>query len=328
MHAAPFRGRMHRLYPETRPYCELMLPTHDGHHQLWTALYGNPDGLPVVCLHGGPGSGTSPLMPRFFDPQIYNILCFDQRGCGQSTPSGSLVANSTEHLLSDLDMLTDYFGLKRFVLFGGSWGATLAILYAMRQSDRCLGLILRGVFLNTADNLRWLYQDGASKLYPAAWADFIAPLAKKSGSLEMVLDNYQRLLHADDQFTQLQAARAWNLWEHRLSTCNPQAYQTGKSQPSHEIATAQIEHHFLSQSCFLDHGILDSIDEELRSMQMILLHGSQDHVCPIQNAHDLKRAYPNVTLKILEKSGHCAFSPQMAEGLCQAANEMATLYGH
>lgn len=320
---------MHRLYPETKPFREEVLTTTDGHHRLWTACFGNPNGLPVVCLHGGPGAGTSPLMPRFFNPDVYHVVCFDQRGCGRSEPKGNLHANTTDDLISDLDLVTSHFGLARYVLFGGSWGATLALLYAMEHPERCLGIILRGVFLNTSDNLNWLYGGGAASLYPAAWSDFVAPIEDdKQLSLEDVLDGYRTLLNAEDEFTRLQAARAWNLWEHRLSTCDPQATQTGEKSPRRELSSAQVEHHYLSQRCFLQDGIFDVTHNELASTPMFLLHGANDHVCPVCNAHELKALYPNLKLRILDHAGHCAFSPQMAEGLCQATQEMAAFYGH
>ena len=185
-----------------------MLTTSDGRHRLWVGCFGNPNGLPVICLHGGPGSGTSPLMPRFFSPEMFNVLCFDQRGCGRSESTDLFSTNTTDHLLLDLDLITAHFDVARYVLFGGSWGATLALLYAMERPRNCLGLILRGVFLNTPDNLNWLYGGGAATLYPAAWADFIAPIGDQDPTLRTVFKAYQRLLHANDEFTQLQAARA------------------------------------------------------------------------------------------------------------------------
>ena len=319
---------MHRLYPELKPYREEVLTTTDGCHRIWTACFGNPNGLPVICLHGGPGAGTSPLMPRFFDPDLFQILCFDQRGCGRSESKGTLSANTTDDLISDLDLVTAHFGIPRYVLFGGSWGATLALLYGMKHPERCLGMVLRGVFLSTFDNLEWLYGGGAARLYPAAWSDFVAPIEHNHSCLEAVFDGYRALLHADDEFTRLQAARVWNLWEHRLSTCDSQALQTGEKSPRGELSSAQIEHHYLSQRCFLREDIFHVRHSELTSIPMFLIHGAYDHVCPVRNAHDLKELYPNLKLRILDQAGHCAFGPQMAEGLCQATQEMAALYGH
>ena len=319
---------MHRLYPDRKPYCEEMLTTSDGRHRLWVGCFGNPNGLPVICLHGGPGSGTSPLMPRFFCPEVFNVLCFDQRGCGRSESIDLFSANTTDHLLLDLDLITDHFAIGRYVLFGGSWGATLALLYAMERPQHCLGLILRGIFLNTPDNLDWLYGGGAATLYPAAWADFTAPIGRQNTTLKTVFQAYQQLLHMDDKFTQLQAARAWNLWEHRLSTCDPCANQTSQRSLRRELTTAQVEHHYLSHRCFLSESVFQAKHDELDSTPMWLLHGANDHVCPVSNAHDLKALYPNLKLQILDRAGHCAFGPEMAEGLCQATRDMAALYGY
>ena len=319
---------MHRLYPESNPHLEEMLTTSDGQHRLWVALYGNPQGLPVICLHGGPGAGTSPLMHRFFDPEIYHILCFDQRGCGQSTPSGSLRDNTTEKLLNDIDQLRMHYGFSRYALFGGSWGATLALLYAYREPSHCLGIVLRGIFLNTENNLHWLYGDGASSMFPAAWADFTAPINHSLGSINDVLTAYAKLLHAEDEFTRLQAARAWNLWEYRLSVADSQATQDRKTRPSNELSTAQIEHHYLSQYCFFDPKLFDRPNAELDAIPIYLLHGANDYVCPLGNATHLKALFPQIKLEILEDAGHCAFSPKMAEGLCGATRRLAGLYGH
>lgn len=319
---------MHRLYQESNPYLEEMVITNDRQHRLWVALYGNPQGLPVICLHGGPGAGTSPLMHRFFDPETYHILCFDQRGCGQSTPSGSLKGNTTEKLLNDIDQLRVHYGFARYALFGGSWGATLALLYAYREPDHCLGIVLRGVFLNTSHNLEWLYGDGASRMFPAAWADFTAPINHNRASINDVLSAYALLLHSDDEFTRLQAARAWNLWEYRLSVSDSQAIQPRKIRPSHELSNAQIEHHYLSQDCFIDSAVLDRPNAELDTIPMYLLHGANDYVCPLTNAKRLKELFPQVKLEIIEGASHCVFSPRMAEGLCCATRELAGLYGH
>ena len=319
---------MHRLFPELTPHHEEVLTTTDGQHHLWTALFGNPDGLPVICLHGGPGAGTSPFMPRFFNPEVFNILCFDQRGCGRSEPNGSLFKNTTDKLISDLDLITTRFGLERYILFGGSWGATLALLYAMEHPGRCLGLILRGVYLNTTDNLDWLYGGGAASEYSAAWSDFLAPIEQAKLPVKTVFEAYKKLLHAKDEFTRLQAARAWNLWEYRLSNCDSTAKKTGRMSPRHEMSTAKIEHHYLSQRCFLEADIFSVKNSELASTPMFLLHGLKDHVCPIRNAFDLKELYPNLRLRVLDEAGHSAFGPQMAEGLCQATSQMAALYGH
>ena len=319
---------MHRLYPEIQPYLEEVMTTNDGHHHLWVAHFGNPQGLPVICLHGGPGAGTSPLMHRFFDPETYQIVCFDQRGCGRSQPSGSLHSNTTDLLLDDLDQITTRYNLLRYALFGGSWGATLALLCAARHPDRCLGVVLRGVFLNMESNLEWMYGHGASEMYPAAWADFMAPIECQTKSFHEVLNAYRHLLHADDEFTRLQAARAWNLWEYRLSVGDSQAKKTSRFSPDAELAHAQIEHHYLSQDCFLDPRTFSDPNAEIALLPMVLLHGANDHVCPLSNAVRMKELYPTLKLRVLDQASHCAFSPQMAEGLCEATQELAALYGH
>ena len=254
-----------------------MLTTSDGRHRLWVGCFGNPNGLPVICLHGGPGSGTSPLMPRFFSPEMFNVLCFDQRGCGRSESKDLFSTNTTDHLLLDLDLITAHFDVARYVLFGGSWGATLALLYAMERPKNCLGLILRG-FSEYPDNLNWLYGGGAATLYPAAWADFIAPSAIRiqrsngvqglstttpcerriysaasSASLEFMSTDYQ--LATQGQPKQVKDLRC-ELTPLRSS-----------------IITSATVVFFLSP--FSNQNMMSS------TRPMWLLHGANDHVCPV-----------------------------------------------
>ena len=228
------------------------MTTCDGLHQIAYSLFGNPNGLPVVCLHGGPGAGTSPLMPRFFDPERYYVLCFDQRGCGKSRPLASLESNQTAFLLDDILQLTRSLSFERFAIFGGSWGSTLAILFALKHPDSVLGLILRGLFLSSEEELKWLLGGGASYMYPSAWADFLQGARVETSKLEDVLFAYQDALFNASDFEKKRAARAWNLWEYRLSISNEGAFPAREIGLAQEIATAQIEYHYLSNLCFID----------------------------------------------------------------------------
>lgn len=319
---------MHRVYPATAAYYTGFVTTRDGLHQLHVELHGNPKGLPVVCCHGGPGAGTSPLMHRFFDLSRYHVLSFDQRGAGQSLPSGGLQHNTTAHLIDDIAHLTDHFSLKRFALFGGSWGATLALLFAAQYPDRVLGLVLRGVFLCDPDEMDWLYGGGAGALYPGAWTDFLAPLPVDGrGQLSDIVAGYGALLHDGDPLTRMRASRAWNLWETRVSLCDEQAGAQAALEPKKAYAMALIEHHFLSQGCFLQADAVMASVTGCVGLPAWLVHGKRDYVCRASNALRLKTVWPNLQLSMPEAGGHSAFTPGMAEALCEATGSLAARYG-
>ena len=318
---------MHRLYPASIAVHRETVTTRDGHYQIPVAVYGHPDGLPVVCLHGGPGAGTSPLMHRFFDPARYRIVCFDQRGAGESTPLGGLAHNTTEHLLDDIHHIADWVGFKRFALFGGSWGATLALLYAQSFPEQILGLIMRGLFLASKADIDWLYFE-ARKSYPNAWADFTAPIGGDAASAEAVFVGYERALNATDPFLRKRAARAWNLWEYRLSICDESVKPKSDMTLAQEHAMARIEHHYISQGCFIDSDELLKASRELQTIAGHLVHGVLDDVCRVANAHSLKAHWPGLQLDILPDAVHCAFSGPTVVSLCRATDLLASRYGH
>ena len=320
---------MHRIYPAQPAYQTGHIKTADLAFDLYYEMYGNPSGLPVICLHGGPGAGLSPLMHRFFDLSVFHVMAFDQRGAGRSRPSGALEANTTELLLEDIQQLADELGFKRFILFGGSWGATLSVLYAARHPDQVLGLVLRGAFLATESELHWLYGGGAGVLYPTAWRDFLAPLRDLSDdSLTSILSGYDQLLHSDDSFTKNRAARAWNLWEYRVAICDETVGGKTEGGLSESLAMAQIEHHYIHHRCFLEADAVVRQAADLEGVPGILVHGACDHVCQVSNADRLKAAWPRLQLVTPSAGGHSAFTPGMAEALCAANRQMAALYGY
>jgi proline iminopeptidase len=319
---------MHRLYPARKAYHTEFLATEDRTHQLCLELHGNPDGLPVICLHGGPGAGTSPMMHRFFDLDKFHVLCFDQRGAGRSLPVADLTANTTEHLIDDISWIAAHVGFKRFALFGGSWGATLALLYASRHVENILGIVLRGAFLATEQDLLWLYGGGAEVLYPAAWRDFLAPIRGVEPTLDAILAAYGNALTCDDEFQRNRAARAWNLWESRVSICDPTVPPKAEGTLARDYAMARIEHHYVSQGCFLEPGAVLASVADLEQIPAELVHGQRDHVCLVQNAHSLKAHWPNLRLELPERGGHSAFTPEMAEALCRATARLANRYGY
>lgn len=318
---------MHRLYPASTAITRDRVETRDGQYQLPIAVYGNPDGLPIVCLHGGPGAGTSPHMHRFFDATRFRILCFDQRGSGDSTPLGGLTENTTARLLDDIEHLTAHVGFKRFALFGGSWGATLALLYAQHHPEQTLGLILRGLFLASHADIDWLYFE-ARDGYPRAWQDFTAPIGGDASSADAVFAGYERVLNSPDPFLRKRAARAWNLWEYRLSICDESAKPKGDMTLAQEYAMARIEHHYISQSCFIDADALLNQMSELQDIPGYLVHGVLDDVCRVSNAEALKAHWPTLHLDILPNASHSAFSDETSASLCEATAQLASRYGH
>lgn len=319
---------MHRLYPAKKAYHTDYVTTSDGLFELHMNLHGNPDGLPIICLHGGPGAGTSPIMHRFFDLEKFHVLCFDQRGAGQSRPSGELSGNTTEHLIDDMTLLADHVGFKRFALFGGSWGATLALLYASRYPEKILGLVLRGAFLATEDEVQWLYGGGAGRLYPDAWRDFLAPVRDADPELQSILTAYAAALESPDIFQRNRAARAWNLWESRVSECNPDLAPKAEGTLARDYAMARIEHHYVTARCFVSDDAIVRGVADLHQIPAELIHGQKDHVCLVQNAQTLKAHWPNLLVETPENGCHSAFTPEMAEALCRATARLANRYGY
>lgn len=314
------------LYPPIEPYATGYLPV-SSLHTLWYEESGNPKGVPVVFLHGGPGGGTSPNMRRFFDPAHYRIVLFDQRGCGRSTPRTELAENTTWHLVDDIERLRVHLGIERWFVFGGSWGSTLALAYAERHPERVRGLVLRGIFLLRRFELEWFYQSGASLVFPDLWEDFLAPIPEvERGDL---ISAYHRRLTCDDPAVRLEAARAWAKWEARTSFLRGNAdYVASFDDDAHALEFARIESHY-----FVHGGFLKTEDQLLRDAHRlagipgVIVHGRYDLVCPLRSAWDLKRAWPAADLRIVPDAGHSAFEPGNTAALVEAMDAFRAL-GH
>ena len=316
---------MHTLYPEITPRQHWMLAVGNG-HELYVEEMGNPEGLPVLVLHGGPGAGCSPDSRRFFDPHVYRIVCFDQRGAGRSRPRGGLTANTTGHLLDDIELILAHLAIKRVTLFGGSWGATLALLFAIRHPMTVLGCILRGTFLGRPQDIDWLYQRGASDIYPSAWRDFLVPLTPQECADPIA--GYTRIFSEATPFIRYQAARAWNLWETRLASRQPDLGSITDGSPSHDLAFATIEHHYVAHQCFIaPNAILDQA-EMLATVPVELVHGVEDHVCPLAEARLLHASLRDARLTVIADGGHSARHQAMISALVEATRLMAARYGH
>jgi proline iminopeptidase len=310
------------LYPAIEPYRHGMLQVSD-RHAVYFEECGNPDGKPVVMVHGGPGGGCSVGMRRFHDPARYRIVLFDQRGAGRSTPHADLVDNTTWHLVADMEQLREHLGIERWQLFGGSWGSTLALAYAQRHPERVTELVLRGIFMLRRWELEWFYQEGASRLYPDAWEQYLAPIPPvERGDL---ISAYHRRLTSEDAATRLTAARAWSIWEGATSFLHQDPnFMDSHGDEEFALAFARIESHY-----FVHGGFFECEDQLLRDVARIraipatIVHGRYDVVCPLENAWALHRAWPEADLQIIQDAGHSAFEPGHVDALVRATDRYA-----
>ena len=313
---------MRTLYPPIEPYDSGRLQV-DGRHNLYYEQCGNPDGKPVVLLHGGPGAGCSPKMRRFHDPAKYRMVLFDQRGAGRSTPHADLVDNTTWHLVDDIEQLRTTLGIERWQVFGGSWGSTLALAYAQAHARRVDALVLRGIFMLRRWELTWFYQEGASRMFPEAWQHYIAAIpVEEHGDL---MGAFHRRLTADDEPTRLAAARAWSVWEGATSFLHVDAdFVTGHEDARFALAFARIENHY-----FVNDGFFEVEQQLLRDADRIvdipgvIVQGRYDVVCPAQSAWELHQAWPKAELVITPASGHSAFEAENIDALVTATDRFA-----
>ncbi len=310
------------LYPEIEPYKSGHLDVGDGHCLYWE-LCGNPSGKPVIFLHGGPGGGSSPDHRRQFDPARYNILVFDQRGCGKSTPYASLEANTTWHLVDDIERLRTMVGVDKWMVFGGSWGSTLSLAYAQKYPERVTELVLRGIFLFDRYELEWLYKEGANSLYPDKWEEFVAqiPEAERADLIEA----YRTRLTSADEDEQLRAAKAWSAWEAATVTLLPSP-ETVEHFTSREvaIAIARIENHYMANNGWLEPGQLLRDAHLLRNIPGVIVQGRHDCCTPPKAAWALKKAWPEVELNIVPDGGHLYNEPGILDGLIRATDRFAS----
>ena len=313
---------MRSLYPEITPYRSGMLAV-DARHTLYWEECGNPDGKPVVLLHGGPGGGCSANMRRFHDPAKYRIVLFDQRGAGRSTPHADLVDNTTWDLVADIEKLREHLGIARWQVFGGSWGSTLALAYAETHPQRVTELVLRGIFLLRRWELEWFYQEGASRLFPDAWKHFLAPIPAVE-RCDLIGAYYRRLI-SDDEGVRLAAARAWSIWEGGTSYLHiPDDYADTHGDPAFALAFARIENHYFVNGGFFDEeGQLLRDAHRIAGIPGVIVHGRYDVVCPVQNAFDLHAAWPASELHVSPASGHSAFEAENVDALVRATDRFA-----
>jgi proline iminopeptidase len=317
---------MRTRYPAIEPYDSGMLAVGDGQSVYWE-VSGNPEGKPVVFLHGGPGGGTAPFHRQFFDPAAYRIVLFDQRGCGRSTPhladGASLEYNTTGHLISDIEALREHLGIDRWQVFGGSWGSTLALAYAQRHPDRVTEMVLRGIFLLRRKEIDWYYNGAAGYVYPDEWEKFLAPVPEDERDGDLV-EVYHRLLHAPDEQLARTAAIAWSSWEGATSSLLPHPDRVAEtSDPRFALAFARIENHYFRNGGFLDEGQLLRDIGAITHIPAVIVQGRHDIVCPAVSAWDLHRAWPGSVLHIVDDAGHAASEPGITHHLIEATDRFA-----
>ena len=312
---------MRKLYPEIRPYVQHSLAV-DPPHILYVEESGAPSGLPVLFVHGGPGAGTEAYHRRFFDPDRYRIILFDQRGCGHSTPHAELEGNTTQSLVADMERIREQLGIERWVVFGGSWGSTLALVYAETHPERVLALILRGVFLCRPHEIHWFYQEGASRLFPDAWQDYLSPIPPPERA-DMVAAYYRRLT-GSDEVARMAAAKSWALWEGRTSTLRPRdAVLNHFGDPFTALSLARIECHYFVNDSFLEPDQILRDAARLAEIPGHIVHGRYDVVCPVENAWELHLAWPRAQLEIIPDAGHSATEPGITDALVRATDAVA-----
>jgi proline iminopeptidase len=291
-------------------------------HQLYYEQCGNPNGKPVVFLHGGPGAGLDLDHRRFFDPQAYRVILFEQRGAGRSIPHASLEDNTTWHLVEDIERVREHFGVDQWLVFGGSWGSTLALAYAETHPERVSGLVLRGIFLCRPKEISWFYEDGqgASAIFPETWEQYLQLIP--DDEREDMIDAYYRRLTSDDASVRMEAARAWSLWEASALKLLPDRHLIDEfTEPEKAIALARIECHYFINNCFFesDNYLIENIDR-IRHIPSVIVHGRYDIVCPFMSAWDLHRAWPEASLEIIANAGHAATEPGIADALVRATD--------
>ena len=312
------------FYPPIKPYNKGFLRVSDV-HELYYEESGNPDGKPVVFLHGGPGGGTDAKMRQFFNPKKYRIVLFDQRGSGKSKPAANLVDNTTWHLVADIETIREHLGIDKWQVFGGSWGSTLALAYAQKHPERCTELVLRGIFLLRKSELDWFYQnpEGAASMFPDLWEDYLKPLSESER--EDCVKSYYKRLTSENRDTLLEAARAWSIWESALSYIKMNLdYVRRANEAEFAAAFARIECHYFIHGGFLDrpNQLLEDV-HKIRHIPAVIVQGRYDVVCPARSAWDLHKAWPEADLRLVPDAGHSAFEPGTARELVLATDRFA-----
>ncbi|MDA5556894.1 prolyl aminopeptidase [Shimia sp. MMG029] len=317
------KGAVHYLYPPVEPFDQRMLDVGDG-HTIYVEQSGNPQGLPVIVVHGGPGGGSSPAMRRYFDPKVYRIILFDQRGCGHSRPHAEVAHNTTWHLIADMEHIRTTLGIAEWIVFGGSWGATLSLLYAQSHPETTVCLVLRGVFLMTQAELDWFYGGGAGNFWPEPWARFtsLVPEDEQADFIEA----YHRRLFCGDRATEIKYARAWASWENALASVYSNG-SGGDAPAEYARAFSRLENHY-----FRNHGFLESDGHILKNMARLedipgyIVQGRYDMICPPKSAYELAQAWGGMAdLRMIRNAGHALSEPGISAELVRIMDQLARI---
>lgn len=309
------------LFPEIKPYKRHQLKVSDD-HELYLDEAGNPDGLPVLFVHGGPGAACDSSSRRFYDPAVYRIITFDQRGCGRSTPHSALEGNTTEDLIEDIERIRQHLDVEQFVLFGGSWGSTLSLLYAQKYPQNVSAMILRGIFLCRQRDLEWLYEDGANRIFPDHWEEFLKAIPETERG--NVIEAYYARLTGEDELARMGAAKAWAAWEGNCAKLRPSAETLAKfTKPHNALALSRIEtHYFLNKGFITENQILQNMDV-IAQIPGYIVHGRYDVVCPLENALVLHEHWPASELNIVRDAGHSASESGTVDALIRATRDIS-----
>ncbi|MEW6731489.1 MAG: prolyl aminopeptidase [Acidobacteriota bacterium] len=315
---------MRTLFDPIEPYDEGML-TVSSVHKLYYEQCGNPNGKPIVFLHGGPGGGCEPLHRRFYDPNHYRIIIFDQRGSGRSVPHAFLEENTTWHLVADIERLREHLKIDHWIVFGGSWGSTLSLAYAETHPERTQALVLRGIFLGRREEVHWFYQEGAHNIFPDVWEEYVnqIPVAERG---DMMTAYYKRLT-SEDESVRLAAARAWSVWEGSTSKLIPsQSLIDSLAEPHKALSLARIECHYFMNNCFFtsDNQLIENIGR-IRKIPGVIVQGRYDVVCPAVSAWNLHRAWPEAKLELIPDAGHSVTEEGIIDALVRATDDFKQL---
>ena len=315
---------MTHLYPEIDPYNQFNLKVSDL-HTIHIEESGNPNGKPVIFLHGGPGGGIEPIYRQYFDPEKWRIIIFDQRGCGKSTPHAELAENTTWELVDDIEKIREYLGIEKWVVFGGSWGSTLSLSYAITHPERCKALVLRGIFMIRNKEIDWFYQEGASNIYPDAWEQYVKPIPEDERH-DMVAAYYKRLTSKDES-VRLEAAKAWSIWEastSKLIQSDDYLHQFEDAKVAE--AFARIECHYFTHGGFFksENWLLENVDK-IRHIPTGIVQGRYDVVCPMVSAWELHRAFPEADFEIVQDAGHSMTEKGIAAKLVKYTDKFVNL---
>ena len=308
-------------YPNIKPYA-----THniniDEHHIIYVEESGNPNGIPLLFVHGGPGTGCDPINRCYCDPEKFRIILFDQRGCGQSKPHASLKDNTTQHLVQDMEAIRQFLDIHDWHLLGGSWGGLLSLLYAQTYPERVTSLILRSIFLGRSEDITWFYQQGASAIFPDYWEDFIAPIPKEEQ--HQLIQAYYTRLTGNNHLTRMAAAKAWSTWEGRCAALDPHQHIIDYfKDPFIATSLACIECHYFINHCFLDNNQILKNMHKIKHIPGILIHGRYDMICPVKAAWELHHHWPASELEIIRDAGHSVRELTLIDALVRATQQVA-----